>query len=78
MEFEPAELLEPLVAEAKRTISEMAATDDLEKRRMQSEIVSNLCQSLGVFFGMVAHAMDNFDEDEFFDEDDESMFCEEE
>lgn len=64
---EPDDILEPLLAEAKRTLVEMKKTKTLEERKTQSEILKNLCQSAGVFFDFMTDAMLA---DEFNDLDD--------
>jgi hypothetical protein len=69
---EPERVIEPLMAETMRTISEMSRTNDLEQRRLQSEIVRNLCESLGVFLELMEDFIDP-DEFEEFIEDDEDL-----
>ncbi len=53
----PADILEPMLAEAGRTLMEMEETEDLASRRIQSEIVQNLCQAAGVFFELMSNTM---------------------
>ena len=46
--------LEPLLTETARVLNEMEHTTDLEERKMQSQIVSNLACSLSSVFDMLA------------------------
>jgi hypothetical protein len=54
---DPAELIDPILEQAKRALDEMSATKDLDQRKLQSEIVKNLCDSAGVFFDMMTGVM---------------------
>jgi len=54
---DPTDILEPTLAEAKRTLQEMKKTKDLDARKLQSEILKNLCESAGVFFDLMSNAM---------------------
>ena len=67
--IDPGDVLDPMLAEVKRVLLEMKKTKDLGQRKMQSEIVKNLCESLGVFFDTMASAMAG-DIPDFLDEDD--------
>ena len=79
--IDPTKVLEPMLAEAERVLGEMKETKDLSERKTQSEIVKNLCESLGVFFDvMTDYAEDDLpeyyeyvedDEDDEYEEDDE-------
>jgi hypothetical protein len=71
MHGDPTDILDPLIAQAKRTLAEMAKTKDLAERKTQSEIVHNLCQSLGVFFSMFMDAAPDPDEFPFLMDDDD-------
>ena len=66
-----SELLNSINAETKRVLDEMERTKDFFERKIQSEIVLNLCQSLGVFFNMATNMMDE-DISDFLDDDEES------
>lgn len=74
MQTDPTDLLDGLFTQTQRLLSEMARTEDLEQRRLQSETVRNLCGSIGIFFDAMSEAMslDNmldFDDDDEDDED---------
>lgn len=58
---DPTDVIEPILREAKRTLGEMKKSKDLNDRKHQSEIVNNLCQSLGVFFDMVSNTLPELD-----------------
>ena len=67
--MEPTQIPDSISSETQRILTEMGKTKDLEQRRLQSEIVFNLCKSLGVFFDMMSNAMlsdipDVFESDE--------------
>ena len=64
-------VLDPMLAEVSRLLVEMKKTKDLEKRKLQSEIIKNLCDSLGVFFDTMTGAMADLLEDNYDDEDDD-------
>ncbi len=72
---DPADVLEPILAETKRVIEEMKNTKDLDIRKTQSEILQNLCNSASVFFDLISNAMlsdgweDDWDGDEEEDEE---------
>lgn len=67
---DPDNLLTPMFTEVNRLLVEMKKTKDLEKRKIQSEIVKNLCESLGVFFDTLTNTMaggiEDDDDDEIF------------
>ena len=67
---EPADLLDPIIEETRRTLEEMKQTKDLAQRQVQSEIVRNLCESLGVFFDLMS-PIDDDDLSEFLDEEED-------
>ena len=67
------DVLDPMLAEVKRVLIEMKKTKDLEQRKTQSEIVKNLCESLGVFFDTMVDAMPE-DMPDFMEDDDEDDF----
>jgi len=72
------DILDLTLNEANRILEEMGETKDLDKRKSQSEVLNNLCQSAGVFFDLMSAAigaagfpdLDEFDGEEGFDEDD--------
>ncbi len=60
---EPSDLFDPLIAEINRTLKEISETEDIGKRQKQSEVLKNLCGSLGIFLEMIGNVMDlNFPE----------------
>lgn len=68
---DPTEVMEPIMAETERVLKEMKGTRDLDQREIQSRIVKNLCESLGVFFGAMSDALMAGDMPDLFDDDDE-------
>lgn len=68
---EPAELLDPIVDEAQRVLAEMKGTKDLQQRLTQSEILRNLCQSLGVFFDLMSNGIDEDDFEDLLDDEED-------
>ncbi len=52
-------LVDILPKEISKSLSAMSATNDLDKKKIHSEIVLNLCKSMGVFID----AMDMMDPD---------------
>jgi hypothetical protein len=61
-------LFELLPQEIAKSLEAMSKTDDVGKKRIYSEIVRNLCISLGVFFNAME---EEADEDDLFDTDEE-------
>ena len=55
--IDPGDVFDPMLAEVNRVLLEMKKTKDLGQRKMQSEIVKNLCESLGVFFDTMGSAL---------------------
>mgnify|MGYP005818370493 CR=1 FL=1 len=47
--MDPEKMLDGLSKEIEVALKEMSKTKSLEEKRMHSEIVKNLCESLGVF-----------------------------
>ena len=67
--MDPDKLMETLSKELQKTLEAMAKTKDLEEKKMYSEIVHNLSQSLGVFLKLASDMMGlDFDELDGFDE----------
>ncbi len=66
---DPTILMDPIVNEAKRTLNEMKKTKDLNERKIQSEIVNSLCQSMGVFFDVMSNAVHMSDVPDFLDDE---------
>ena len=66
---DPSEIMGPIMAETERVLEEMKSTKDLDQRKIQSEIVKNLCESLGVFFAAMTDVMMDDDMDDFLDDD---------
>ena len=72
MQSDPTNVMDGLMAEAGRLLEEMGRTQDLEIRKVQSETIANLCNSLGVFFDAMNTAWMNDDLLDFdMDDDDE-------
>ena len=69
--IDPDNVLDPMLAEVTRLLVEMKKTKDLEKRKLQSEIIKNLCESLGVFFDTMTNAMAENMADLLEDEDED-------
>ena len=67
--MDPEKLMESLAKELHETIQLMAGANTLEEKKLYSEIVHNLSQSLGVFL-KVASDMMGLGFDEFDDYDD--------
>jgi len=69
--FDPESVLDPMIEEIQRLLVEMKNAKDLEQRRVQSEILKNVCASLGVFFDFMSDALevDYLDEEEEDEED---------
>lgn len=59
-------LIDLLPREVSKNLNAMSKTNDLEKKKIYSEIVLNLCESMGVF-------IDALDMAGFDDEDDEFL-----
>ena len=67
--MDPDKLMETLSKELQKTLEAMAKTKDLEEKKMYSEIVHNLSQSLGVFLKLASDMMGlDFDELDGYDE----------
>ena len=71
MMTDPTDLLDELFTQTRRLLSDMARTEDLEKRRLQSETIRNLCGSIGIFFDAMSDAMSLENMLEFEDDDEE-------
>lgn len=68
-------LFETAPREITRNLEAMARTNSLEEKKIHSEIILNLCKSLGVFVETMSRAPADFDEDdEDFDFDSEMLF----
>ncbi len=72
MATEPMDLVELIMNETRLVLKEMKSTKDLEQLKIQSEIVKNLCGSVGKLFGTVSDAMLAGDQAGMFDDDDEA------
>ena len=69
--FDPSDIMDPIMEEAKRVIVEMKETKDLQKRTSQSEILRNLCHSIQAFVDIMSAAMLANDMPEFYEGEDE-------
>ena len=68
--FDPEDVLDPMIEEIQRLLAEMKDTRDLEQKKTQSEILKNVCTSLGVFFDFMSDALEG-DMVDFLDEEEE-------
>ena len=63
--MDPEKLMDDLSQELSTTLKAMAKAKSAEEKLQYSEIVKNLCESLGVFLGVISEmAPYGFDEDE--------------
>jgi hypothetical protein len=63
--MDPEKLMDDLSKELSTTLKAMAKAKSAEEKLKYSEIVKNLCESLGVFLGVISEmAPYGFDEDE--------------
>ncbi len=63
--MDPEKLMDDLSKELSTTLKTMAKAKSAEEKLQYSEIVKNLCESLGVFLGVISEmAPYGFDEDE--------------
>ena len=63
--MDPEKLMDDLSKELSTTLKAMAKAKSAEEKLQYSEIVKNLCESLGVFLGVISEmAPYGFDEDE--------------
>jgi hypothetical protein len=70
--FDPEKLMSSLTTVVEKNIEELSKMKDVEQRRIQSEVIKNLCSSLGVFFDFIANTMDldMMEASDFFDDED--------
>ena len=70
--FDPEELMSSLTTVVEKNIKELSKMKDVEQRRIQSEVIKNLCSSLGVFFDFIANTMDfgMMEAQDLFDDED--------
>lgn len=70
--MDPENTMEAISIELDRTLKGMAEAESLEEKRIYSEIVGNLTQSLGVYLklasDMIGMDFDDFDEFDEFDD----------
>jgi hypothetical protein len=73
---DPTDILDPTMQEAKRVLIEMRSTKDLARRKELSEILKNLCESVGVFFNFMTATMraNDFPDDDDDDDDISDLF----
>jgi len=63
--MDPEKLMEDLLNEIASALKAMAKAKTLEEKVQYSGVVKNLCESLGVFVGLISDMAPNgFDEDE--------------
>ena len=63
--MDPEKLMDDISKELSTTLKAMAKAKSAEEKLQYSEIVKNLCESLGVFLGVISEmAPYGFDEDE--------------
>ncbi len=67
IEMDPKKLMDELSQELLATLKAMARAKEVEKKKLYSEIVKNLSESLGVFLRIVSEMMMEYDTDEFED-----------
>lgn len=70
MQNSPDETIDMILGEAQRVLNEMKKTKAIDQRKVQSEVLLNLCQSFQVFAELVTSMMDGDDIDPFSDFDD--------
>ena len=70
MQNSPDDTIDMIRGEAQRVLNEMKKTKAIDQRKVQSEVLLNLCQSFQVFAELVTSMMDEDDIDPFSDFDD--------
>lgn len=70
MQNSPDDTIDMILEEAQRVLNEMKKTKAIDQRKVQSEVLLNLCQSFQVFAELVTSMMDEDDIDPFSDFDD--------
>ncbi|HCF93504.1 MAG: hypothetical protein QM518_00795 [Verrucomicrobiota bacterium] len=70
MQNSPDDTIDMILGEAQRVLNEMKKTKAIDQRKVQSEVLLNLCQSFQVFAELVTSMMDEDDIDPFSDFDD--------
>ena len=70
MQNSPDDTIDMILGEAQRVLNEMKKTKAIDQRKVQSEVLLNLCQSFQVFAELVTSMMDEDDIDPFSDFED--------
>ena len=70
MQNSPDDTIDMILGEAQRVLIEMKKTKEIDQRKVQSEVLLNLCQSFQVFAELVTSMMDEDDIDPFSDFED--------
>ena len=65
MQNSPDDTIDMILGEAQRVLNEMKKTKAIDQRKVQSEVLLNLCQSFQVFAELVTSMMDEDDIDPF-------------
>ncbi|MDY6856336.1 MAG: hypothetical protein SWO11_16880 [Thermodesulfobacteriota bacterium] len=69
--IDPEELMGSLMTVIQKNVKELSKMKDLEQRKIQSEVIKNLCSSLAIFFDYFANTMDLdlMEAPDFFDDE---------
>jgi hypothetical protein len=62
--MEPDKIMDGLSKELMTALKDMAKTKNLDEKIKYSQVVKNLCDSLGVFFDFAGSSMMPFDDEE--------------
>lgn len=62
--MDPEKIINGISKELQTALKDMAKAKTLEEKLKYSEIVKNLCDSLGVFFGLMSEVVPYDDDDE--------------
>jgi len=66
--MDPEKIMDALSKELNSALKAMAKAKDVNEKEVHSRIVKNICESLGVFFGLASEIM-SFDSDDDLEED---------
>ena len=74
--LDPSNIMLILTDELASSLKSMSKAKKIDEKLQHSQIVKNLCDSLGVFFNIASSAipgdfMDEFDDDDFDDDDED-------
>jgi RecJ-like exonuclease len=67
--MDPEKIMDGLSKELNLALKAMAKAKDVNEKQVYSQIVKNLCESLGVFFNLASEMM-SFDSDDDSDKED--------